>query len=107
MDMNNFLPKDGRILRQIREPPALLLWIGLIVFVVGVFTDPFSLSNPKLRLGMAALALSLGWTQLSHARMQSSLTKLMVGLLFLALSGSLLLWTVLPDSWRAAVGRLG
>jgi len=104
MSMQNPLPKDGRILRKIMEPPGLLLWTGLIVFVAGVFTEPFSLSNPKLRFGMAALALSLGWTQLSQARMRRNFTQFVLGLIFLALSG--LLWPVLPATWKGTIGKL-
>ena len=104
--MGNVLPKDGRLSRQIMEPPGFFLWLGLILFVAGLFTDSFSFSNPKLRFGGASLALSLGWTQLSQARIRRSLAQLILGLIFVVCFGFLVAWPILPASWKALLARL-
>jgi hypothetical protein len=35
--MNYQLPKDGRLVRQIREPAGLFFWLGLMILGAGLF----------------------------------------------------------------------
>jgi hypothetical protein len=73
--------------------------LGIVIFLSGVFTGPFSLiRNPRLSAGVALLFLSLGWRDFARVpsrvsdgyhRSPPNYAKLFSGLVWFAVSASM------------------
>ena len=64
---DGFLGSLTKLVTDIKRPDGLLLYLGLVLFVVGVINGPFDISNPKLSWGITCLLGSLAWFYLSQS----------------------------------------
>jgi hypothetical protein len=87
------------ILKGLPTVPKIIMFLGIVIFLSGVFVGPFSIiHNPRLSSGVALLFSSLGWRDFARVpsrvsdgyhRSPPNYAKFFSGLLWYAISAGM------------------
>lgn len=87
------------ILKGLPTVPKIIMFLGIVIFLSGVFGGSFSLiHNPRLSAGVALFFFSLGWRDFArvpshhssaYRRSSPNYAKLLSGLFWFAVSASM------------------